>query len=1817
MQNVYNVLLRLSGNLGPALQQINQAAQAAQRSINNLSNSLGGLQGSLGALVGTGGLVVALQSVAEAAARAEASVKVFAAIAARTGTDVDEAEEAVARLSDAFKVSETVVRDSLTQFLKIGWSIEQAEAAMALGASSALAYGTTTAKGFEAVAQSATTGLSSYLNFIGISENIGPMLQKVEAATANLSEEQRQQAKAQAIVNMLYKAAGAELETAGTFLEGYAGAQSDLARAQQQLAEQLGKLVLPTVIQFTQALTNAINIVKGLDEQTQRNIMSAAVWAAGIGGVTLAVGLLAPVISNAIGLFVGLNRVLLANPLLLVASAAAAAAIAFIQLGGPADETRHRFLLVAQSVLGAGNAVRSVVNALIAGLQGAFGVVVSIVENIGAAWDGFKNLFEGNFSEAAKKFEEINLERWNANLKKAQGTFLLAAGQMEAATNQIAASSAGVVLDSTARVAGQLEDFSKRITGTANSNNKSLQELTQRTASAAQAAAEGVTGTGKAAVVVTKALIDEATRLFAAYNAAIASGDPMAIARASAALDAFKGRSESAAAALEAVQLAQRRTSAATREAADALSLLNDDYADGRLSLRQYHDAAYALLQNLQLQIAGVDRSSEQYKKLRDRLEEVRGVVINLREELAKPLALKIDFEAGQAQEELRARLLAKNEAGIRSFIQWQERLYDKSGPEQQALILRNLETAYDALGQKIGDAKQAQQELAEYTTGRAFDAWVRGLQSVSQVELERMKTSERNANRLRAIDDELDARREREQRRNEDMAARLAELRTQYDRQEISLGTYLRRLDELNREAEKAVGSTQANTEAEERADANRRLVVQAMANINRELAERITLETKLAAAYGKDEGQFGLNKNLNRQAEALDEVRQRVEWLAANIDSASLDEIIEARDIALANGLWDAYTKLQSRLTGLTPTVIEQARAAGLLAKRNDEWVISEEEKLRLLELTQQAQVAAIPGTQAYLDVLQAQKTELERLGQVGSDAYRGIVAQIEEATRAASSFAGENARLGSGGGIAGGGLASAILPDFGELTNQLAGMSDEAISEMIQQYRGLEQATGFIAAAHDELHRRLLDDTNVRTALEYGKALNGIGKDVTRLASSFAVLVGEAEQFVSTIAAEGAGAAERMMLELDALVQSGQLTGDELTRTRLVIEGLARVVTQFQSSQTSDARGPLNQISDGARGVIEVSPAVNSAVELLNSSYEQLANASQLSAEQQTELAGRFEQVAAALLATSGEASELYQQFTRIAQGLRMMSAEQRSVKTLELGLAQLAKMLGDNRPEWAQLADEAQNAASEIIRANGGAITPMAAALIDLAKRLRATGSELERTANAADAFRQAASTVRAAGGEMSSALASLFDAGSLLITNAGQNWPQAIAGIVTAMAEALLDGEDDMQFAATQLAGVISSTLQGLQYGPVGAILGFVTGLISGIIAYINRAKAAAEKLQQGMEEAAGRTAARQLDIEAKRLENLYKRGEISYSEYQKRLLELEMQRLEAAMIEEAKSLWKLAQEGKITWEQYQRELAQLEEQYRLDREAAELEMQQRIADEAKRLQEEQLNNATSALSGWASVVGDYMAGKLNLSQFEKEMGKQLDQALMGMVAQAIIKAAVQASGLAPLIQAFQEALASGDFAGAQGLMGQIIAAAKGASQQAAYWAQYFNQAMQAANSGQPFTPPPGMPPGSNDGGIKPPGGGGGKTPPGATTTQGGGKSPQETVSALAEAMKGLPEGLQPTTEAITELQARTDEWVDVLTSFELPAWDDMTVSIDRMAQASMVFLEGATLVREGGRDIERASRRFVEAADRMAVGGRVPFDFRR
>lgn len=1816
MQNVYNVLLRLSGNLGPALTQINQAAQAAQRSISNLSNSLTGLQTSLGALIGTGGLVVALQSVAEAAARAEASVKVFAAIAARTGTDVGEAEQAVQRLADGFKVSETVVRDSLTQFLKIGWTIEQAEAAMALGASSALAYGTTTAKGFEAVAQSATTGLSTYLNFIGISENIGPMLQKIEASSAGLTEQQKQQAKAQAMVNLLYKAAGAELETAQTFLNGYAGAQSDLARAQQQLAEQLGKLVLPTVIQLTQALTNAINIVKNLDEGTQKQIMTAAMWAAGIGSVTLAVGLLAPVIGNAIGLFASLNRVLLANPLMLVVAAATAAAIAFIRFGGPVDETRQRFLIMAQTVAGAANAIRAVVNALIAGLQGAWGTVNTLIAAVADAWTGIKELFSGNFAEAAKAFESINLERWNANLRQAQGTLLQASGQMQAAITQIGAASAGVVLESTERVARDVEAFAQDIVTATGSANGSLAQLTQRTAAAAGAAAAGVTGTGKAAVNVTKALIEEATRLLAAYDRAVASGDPMAIARASAALDNFKGRSESAAAALEAVQLAQRKTSAATREAADALSLLNDDYADGKLNLKQYHDAAYALLQNLQLQIAGVDRSSAEYQKLRDRLEEVRGVVINLREELAKPLALRIDFEAGQAQEELRGRLLAKNEAGIRSFIQWQERLYDKSGPEQQALILRNLETAYDALGVKIGDVKRAQEELSEYTSGRAFDAWVRGLEAVSQADLQRMRTSETSAARLRAIDEELDARRERESRRNQDMAAKLAELRNQYDKQQISLGTYLRRLDELNREAEKAVGATQANTAAEEAADANRRLVISALEAINKELTDRIKLEGALAAAYGKDEGRFGLARSLNGQAAALDAVKQQVQWLADNIDSASLDQIIEARDLALANGLWDAYTKLQSRLAGLTPSVIEQARAAQLLTKRNDEWAITEAEKLRLLELTQQAQIAAIPGTQAYLDVLQAQKAELERLGQVGSDAYRGIVAQIEEATRAASAFAGENARMSSGGGVAGGGLNP--LPDFGELTAGLAGMSDEAIGEMIQQFSGLEQAAGFVAAALAELERRLLDDTHVQQALEYGKALNSIGKDVTRLASSFATLVSEAQQFVDAVAAEGAGAAERMMLELDALVQTGQLTGDELTRTKLVIEALARVVTQFQSGQSSEAKSPLNQISDGARGVIEVSPAVTAAVQLLTDSHDDLAAASALTAEQQVELAAKFEQVAASLLAAGGEASDLYQQFTRIAQGLRMMSAEQRSVKVLEAGLAQLSKMLGDTRPEWEQLADEAQNAASEIIRANGGAITPMAAALIDLAKKLRATGTELENTANAAEAFRQAAATVRSAGGEMAEAFAAVFEAGSLLVQDAGKNWPQAIAGIVSAMASALLDGQDDMQFAATQLAGVISSTLQGLQYGPVGAILGFVTGLISGIIAYINRAKAAAEKLQQGMEEAAERTAERQLDIDAKRLENQYKRGEITFAEYQKRLLELELQRLEGSYIAEAKSLWKLAQEGKITWEQYQRELAQLEEQYRLDREAAELESQQRIAEESKRLQEEQLNNATSALSGWASVIGDYMAGKLNLSQFEQEMGKQLDEALMGMVAQAIIKAAVQASGLAPLIQAFQEALASGDFAGAQGLMGQIIAAAKGASAQAAYWAQYFNQAMNAANSGQPFNPPappPGVP-GGNDGGIKPPGGGG-RTPPGAATTQGGGKTPQESVSALAEAMKGLPEGLQPTTEAIAELTARTDEWVDALTSFELPAWGDMTVSIDRIAQASMVFYEGAVLVREGGRDIERASRRFVEAADRIVVGGRQPFDFRR
>lgn len=293
-------LSKLESDLRQAVKKSEQAGQQAGdsfadrfgRSIGRIRQDLEKLGNNLPALLGGAGLVAGLKGAAEQAAKAEASMRVFGAVVERTGQGTAEANKVVSQLADRFGVLPSVVQENITLLLRQNFTLEQAAQALSLGAASALAFGKDAAAGFEGVAQAASTGLSIYLNYIGIAENLGPALQKVETATKNLSEEQQKQAKAQAMVNLLQKAAGDELRTVDVFLQSYSGSMSRLNRALSEFAVEIGRNVLPVLLRIVETGTRLLQGFNALPDPVRNAASAFAIGAAGMTALATAAGVL-------------------------------------------------------------------------------------------------------------------------------------------------------------------------------------------------------------------------------------------------------------------------------------------------------------------------------------------------------------------------------------------------------------------------------------------------------------------------------------------------------------------------------------------------------------------------------------------------------------------------------------------------------------------------------------------------------------------------------------------------------------------------------------------------------------------------------------------------------------------------------------------------------------------------------------------------------------------------------------------------------------------------------------------------------------------------------------------------------------------------------------------------------------------------------------------------------------------------------------------------------------------------------------------------------------------------------------------------------------------------------------------------------------------------------------------------------------------------------------------------------------------------------------------------------------------------------------
>lgn len=423
MENLVEVILRLRDEASGALRQVAQAAEQARQRIGSLSDNLAqvshGLQGlgsSLGAILGTAGLTYALKSAADTAFQARAAIQSLSVAAAQAGTSLEGVLGTLDPLLDRLGILPEQASGAVAMLLRAGFSVEQIAQAFEAGAASALAAGRTAAEGIENVAMALATGQSIYLNYIGIAENIGPVLQKVASSMKGASEEAIKAAQNQAALNVILRATAGEVAALPAFLEGYAAAQNRLSASLYEFRTAIGNAVLPYLTALYDLLAEGVEWFGSLDDSTKRAIGTGAVAAAGILGLGTAMGLLLPVAQNAITVFRGLAGTLLAlaaNPVTLVTAGAAYLAVAWAKSAETVEESRQRFALLGQTLMGLYDLIKGVFQSIV-GLLSSVGQIFATIAR------AFVRVVQGDFRGAWEEVQRgLNLEAFAAKFEAA------------------------------------------------------------------------------------------------------------------------------------------------------------------------------------------------------------------------------------------------------------------------------------------------------------------------------------------------------------------------------------------------------------------------------------------------------------------------------------------------------------------------------------------------------------------------------------------------------------------------------------------------------------------------------------------------------------------------------------------------------------------------------------------------------------------------------------------------------------------------------------------------------------------------------------------------------------------------------------------------------------------------------------------------------------------------------------------------------------------------------------------------------------------------------------------------------------------------------------------------------------------------------------------------------------------------------------------------------------------------------------------------------------------------------------------------------
>ncbi|MFZ8812309.1 MAG: hypothetical protein ACO2OU_00160, partial [Thermus aquaticus] len=416
MDNIVEVILRVRDQASAALAQVQRAAGDVQRSLSEVQRGLEGLGSSLGAVLGTGGLVYALSSAARAAQEVESSMRVLANTARAAGVDYDQLSAALNQVLQPLGVLPEQAASAAAQLLRAGYTTEQIIAAFQAGAASALAAGKTAAEGIQNVAMALSTGQSVYLNYIGIAENIGPVLNRVASSMKGASEEAIKQAQNQAALNVILKATAQEVASLPDLLTGLTGATNRFNLELYQLKVTVGQQVRPVLAALYQVGADLLGLFRNLDPTVRQSITTWTMATTAATGLATAVGMLLPVFRNAAMAVLGVGRALLwvaTSPIGLVVGGLALLAKAWVDTSKDAEEARKKIYILGQALWGLAEVAKGVVQAIV-------GLLSNLGNGLAAIVRAFLKVLEGDFAGAWEEIKKSwNLESWAARFNAA------------------------------------------------------------------------------------------------------------------------------------------------------------------------------------------------------------------------------------------------------------------------------------------------------------------------------------------------------------------------------------------------------------------------------------------------------------------------------------------------------------------------------------------------------------------------------------------------------------------------------------------------------------------------------------------------------------------------------------------------------------------------------------------------------------------------------------------------------------------------------------------------------------------------------------------------------------------------------------------------------------------------------------------------------------------------------------------------------------------------------------------------------------------------------------------------------------------------------------------------------------------------------------------------------------------------------------------------------------------------------------------------------------------------------------------------------